>query len=690
MRNLQRVAGSRRELFEAMEQIARGAWPDRAIPEHGLLDKMARRRLSSADPVAILSTIPNATLRGAKARGLPIASILSPVMQDGPTAPLTTESRRAWRMWRVLCATFVVCLIAALTASVLARRDLVEGLLRLGLVHAGIAPQTLEVRSIGLGGAAFGPLRLGGADGPSASAIEIGWTPWGLLHARLARLRVEGLQLNLAIDHGAVTVAGLPGGGGSGGGTAPAFEKVELADARITLAAPIGKATLSLEATAVQDAQGVMTGRAAIDVIGMPVSGTPVPLAIDLPEWRLVAMGQQPRLDLAHGSLVLPRQGVQLTGAAISVTAAGEAMALRLTGELHDRSAPAAWAPLVLALDGRRDMGALTLNGHAETADKALFLTIDGRHELASGRGSARIRLAPIEFKPEGQQPRDLFPLAGHALERVAGSVAGSGTVSWGGKDAAATLTLVLQGVGFEGDLARVSGVDGRVVFDALMPPHTPGPQQLTGALQIATLPQAPFELRLSLPGADRLLLEAATLKVVGGTLSLANVALERDRPLDATLEVRDVDLGTVLTLIGVDGLSGSGALDGRIPVRVDPAGVAIAGGQLTARAPGVVRYTGTGLPGAVRAPADSAADTLTLLRQALEDFHYTSLSLGLDRAPSGEGSLLIGLKGANPAVLDGYPFALNIRVEANFDRLAALFRDGYAAAGGLLRQTAR
>jgi hypothetical protein len=611
-------------------------------------------------------------------------------MQDEPAAPLAKEGRRAWRMRRILCVTFVACLIPAVAAVVLARRDLAEGLLRLGLVRAGIAPQTLELRSIGLGGAALGPLHLGGADGPSASAVEIGWTPWSLLHARLARLRVEGLQLTLVVDHGAVTVAGLPGGSGSGGGAALPFEELELTAARVTLAASIGKANISIEAMTERDAEGMMTGRAAIDAIAMPVAGKPIPLAIDLPEWRLAATGQEARLDVTGGSLVLPGQGAQLTGLGISATAAGQVTALRLTGELRDRSAPAAWAPLALALTARRDARALTLTGHAESPDKALSVTIDGRHELAGGHGSAQIRLAPIEFNPAGRQPRDLFPVAGHALDRVAGSVAASGTVSWGGKDTAAMLRLDLQGVGFEGDLAQVSGLDGRIVLDALMPPHTPGPQHLTGALRIAGLPLAPFDLRLSLPGADRLLVEAATLELAGGTLSLADVAFQRDRPLDAPLEVRGVDLGTVLALIGIDGLSGSGALDGRIPVRIDPAGVAIAGGRLTARAPGVVRYTGSGLPGAVGAPGDGAADTLTLLRQALEDFHYTSLSLGLDRAPSGEGSVLIGLKGVNPAVLQGYPFVLNIRVEADFDRLAALFRDGYAAAGGLLRQTAR
>ena len=34
-------------------------------------------------------------------------------------------------------------------------------------------------------------------------------------------------------------------------------------------------------------------------------------------------------------------------------------------------------------------------------------------------------------------------------------------------------------------------------------------------------------------------------------------------------------------------------------------------------------------------------------------------------------------LKGANPAVLEGYPFVFNINLESNFDRLADLLRQG-------------
>jgi hypothetical protein len=101
------------------------------------------------------------------------------------------------------------------------------------------------------------------------------------------------------------------------------------------------------------------------------------------------------------------------------------------------------------------------------------------------------------------------------------------------------------------------------------------------------------------------------------------------------------------------------------------------------------VRYNGAGLPAAITEAQGKAGDALTLTREALADFHYTGLRLALDRSASGDGTLLIALKGSNPAVLDNRAFEINIRLEANFDRLAALFLSGYTAADGLLRHAA-
>ncbi len=609
-------------------------------------------------------------------------------MQNRLAAPLS-KGRRRGRL--VLRAVLLACLILALaaTAAALRGRQLAGGLVRVVLDHAGVASQGLEVSSIGFRRLALGAMHFGGTDGPSTSAVVIDWSPRSLLHGRLGRVRIEALRLSAAFDHGEIAIAGLPRTGASAGGPALPVEELELSDARLALTTPTGKVTASVEARIMRGEEGATIGQATIDAIATPASGRTIRVTADLPEWRLVNDRQRLQLGIAHASLVLPQWSAALSEVDATVQIDGEEASLNLAGELRDRSSPAVWAPLAITLEGRRDKAALIMAGRVEAPDRALVVALNGRHDLASGRGSMTIDAAPVKFEPEGRQPLDLFPIAGRTLRRVGGTVAAKGTLSWGGQHLATTLAVFLDGIGFEGGIAQVSNLDGQVMLDSVVPPHTSGPQHVTAILQIAALPPGPLDLRFSLPSGDRLVVDRAMLGFAGGTLALAGITLGRDRPLDTALDVRAVDLGAVLTLIGIDGLSGSGALDGFIPVRVDQSGVAIAGGRLAATGPGVMRYTGAGLADAISGADSQAGDTLKLVQQALADFHYTSLTLALDRSADGEGSLLVGLKGANPAVLNGYPFAFNIRLDANFDRLAAVFLDGYAAANGLLRRAA-
>jgi dicarboxylate transporter DctA-like protein len=603
------------------------------------------------------------------------------------------RSVRRRRRRRLIYATLLVgcaVLLVAAGAVALRGRELAAELARGVLARAGVATETLSVRTLGFGGIVFDGVRLGGAAGPSAAAIAVDWTLDGLLHGGFARLRVEGLRLTIMLDRGRIAVAGLPPAAPASGVPAVPFDRLEFSDARLNFASATVSASATLEAALTRGADGGLRGTARVASTVTPLGDAPLRIAAELPAWQLGNDGQGFSLAAQGASLTLPERNIALSAAEISLRLAGDAQSLGLHGELRDTAVPPRWPPLTLALEEKRAVGALVIAGHAQSADRALVLTLDGRHDLANGRGTLAIRAAPVVFAPTGRQPRDLFPAAaGSAPSRVAGSVAASGSVSWGGKTMTTALTVALDGVGFAGGLAAVDGLDGTVTFDSLMPLRASGAQHVTANLQIASLPAGLLDLRFRLPSGDRLLIDAATFGLAGGTLSLTDLALQRGQPLDTALDVKAVDIAAVLALIGIDGLSGSGALDGRIPVRVEPAGVTISGGLLGATGAGVVRYSGAGLPAAITEAQGQTGEALTLTRRALADFRYTSLRLTLDRSPSGDGSLLVALKGSNPAVLDNHPFDINIRLDANFDRLAALFLSGYAAADGLLRDAA-
>jgi hypothetical protein len=183
--------------------------------------------------------------------------------------------------------------------------------------------------------------------------------------------------------------------------------------------------------------------------------------------------------------------------------------------------------------------------------------------------------------------------------------------------------------------------------------------------------------------------LATAKMDFAGGTLSLNDIAFEPAKPLDARLAVDRVDLQALLALIDVQGLKGTGAISGTIPIHLDDEGVSIANGALAAQESGLLSYSGDALPAQVPGVDDRTQDAIGLARDALADFHYTSLKFELDRAAEGDGHLTARVEGANPRVLDNHPFVLNVGLDANFDTLAEILLDGYATAGQMLRRAA-
>ncbi len=562
-------------------------------------------------------------------------------------------------------------------------RELATGFVRAALTHFGAPPDELELRAVGLDQLVIGAIRLPG--GLSASAVEIGWSPRSLLHGRLTNIRILGLAAGLTFDRGQITVDGLPRDGRASGIPRLPFDSLELSDARLAITS--GAASIDIQGDATIKATDLgIQGQAAFDATATLNDGSQAHIEVRAPQWSLGPDAGGMRIVFSGAAATLPEHRLSATDIDVAVGMTESAAAsIRLSAKVSDSAMPVRFASFALIAQGERDRNALVASGRI-TAGRGFVLAFDGRHDLASGDASVDLETEPVRFQPDGLQPDDLLPVIGRTPHRVEGAISARGTLSWRGS-LEGDVAVRLDGVGFETGIARIGDLDATLRLDSIMPPRTPGAQHITGTLQVAGLPTAPLDLRLGLPGDNRLVVSSATLGLAGGTIGLGDLAVALGQPVETALELRSIDLGAMLALSGIDGLSGSGVIEGRIPVRMDDAGFVIASGRLASTGPGIVRYTGAGLPEGVTAGHDDAGDAVRLLRQALADFHYADLSLTLDRSASGEGSLLVSLRGANPAVLDNHPFDINIRLEANFDQLAAVLLNGYAAADGLLRR---
>jgi hypothetical protein len=118
--------------------------------------------------------------------------------------------------------------------------------------------------------------------------------------------------------------------------------------------------------------------------------------------------------------------------------------------------------------------------------------------------------------------------------------------------------------------------------------------------------------------------------------------------------------------------VSATGRLSGLLPARVSPDILVVTKGTVAADGGGVLSITN---PAVTQALA-SDNQAVQLLSEALRNFEYDTLAATLDIAPEGAGALGLVLQGANPEVLEGYPFDINVNLETDLSQFARVQRD--------------
>lgn len=579
---------------------------------------------------------------------------------------------------------FVLAVAIGMGAVVVSRgRDLAGRVVRGALNETGLSIDRLEVRSIGFAGATLGGIRLAGEGAPSVAGLFVGWTLAGLMRGRADTLRVDGLRLTARYRDGKLVIPGvdLPSADGSGGSLP--FHRIELRDAHVEFATESGGAVATVQATLAASGNN-LSGRIAVEGVAHIAGRPDESFALTLTDLRY---GSTSGLDLRDGALDLKTTRVSLRGVALRAVPRADGIVADLSGEAESLADPMLVPRLTVALKARSAKDNITVNGTVSALSNAVVAAVRAQYAMKRGRATAEVDLAPLRFE-DGRQPRDLYPALGDLLPPVEGTVSARLHADWDGKALDSAASFKLEGIALSGGGIGVANLNGALAFSSLAPPRTVGMQQVRGDVQVADLPAMPLDLQFKLDG-DRLAVKHAVLAVADGTAAIRDVAFSAQETVAADVEIAAVNLAALLRLLDIDGLSGDGTIDGRLPVRVDDAGVAIEGGRLVTRGPGTLRYVASEVPEALKAVEQQGGEAMSLLRQALADFRYESLLLGVDRKAGGEGTLTVALRGGNPAVLDNHPFAVNVRLEANFDRLATIFIGGYSAADALLRRAA-
>jgi hypothetical protein len=116
-----------------------------------------------------------------------------------------------------------------------------------------------------------------------------------------------------------------------------------------------------------------------------------------------------------------------------------------------------------------------------------------------------------------------------------------------------------------------------------------------------------------------------------------------------------------VLALEG-DTITGSGTLDGRLPLQIAGSEVRVDGGRFSAREPGGVLSYG----GAEDAAASLAQPGVGFAIAALGDFRYKVLDVDVSYEPNGDLLLGIHLEGHNPRFEAGRAIHYNLNISEN------------------------
>lgn len=151
---------------------------------------------------------------------------------------------------------------------------------------------------------------------------------------------------------------------------------------------------------------------------------------------------------------------------------------------------------------------------------------------------------------------------------------------------------------------------------------------------------------------------------------SIASSAIEYDlnQPDSRfTVDIKEINLGKLVSLIKMDPLFVSGSISGSIPVTIKGGNFSVESGELHSEEPGgEIRYT----------PGETNQTGITRYAlKAVEELHYKTLRATANYMPSGQLDLDIALKGNSPGLDSNRPVHLNIHAEQNLPTLLQSLR---------------
>ena len=449
------------------------------------------------------------------------------------------------------------------------------------------------------------------------------------------------------------------------GFAAPAVERTE--ELQVTLESLALE--LDLAEGASEGASGSLSAEARSSHSALVVGGLGRVELLD-PQLKLDAVFdgtglRQGALDLAGSSLYLAEQELTLTDFQLEAPLApSQPLAVLRQARLYSDAVPALFPPLDLT--GHLDRE-LRFELAAHGGDGAISLTANGQHDAEADRGSAVLSLAPLRFTPDGLQPSILGSHAS-GISDGRGQLQADARVTWSDGGLNGSLRLRARDLGFTYGGTALEGINSDFRLASLRPLRTAEPQRLeVRRIEPGVTPITDVALFVSVEqssgGLPVLRLERGHGNVTDGLIRVESGSADPTTgTYVARVELERLDLEALLALIGLDELTGSGRISGTIPIELQGETVSVDQGFLQTDGPGVIAFRSP----EARSALAAGGEYVSLMFDALENFHYELVEIGLTKPPTGTTRIHLRLLGANPDVMDAQPFDLNINVTTN------------------------
>ncbi len=326
------------------------------------------------------------------------------------------------------------------------------------------------------------------------------------------------------------------------------------------------------------------------------------------------------------------------------------------------------------AIEGRvtpRKSG-LGFDLRATELKQRVVLHAQGSFDPSTNSSDAKLRMEPVHFAKGALQPAQLVPQLAERVTSATGTLEATGRARFSKGNLRLALDLAARDLAFETPNAQVEGMSGTLHVDGPSPFSTPPGQLVSIGLVRFGLDLTNGLVAGQLRPDGVIVIEKAEWQTLGGHVRTAGNVDPKATHQALVLEAENLDFAQLLALVDLEGLSGEGRLDGRLPIDRSAEAIEIRGGLIRARPGARIRYR----PAPGVASLRQTGPGFELLLGAFEDLAVETLTLELDGDANGLMKLVLRVVGVNPEFQDGRPLHYNLSIES---RLADLLRKGAA-----------